>query len=830
MIHRQISPQLHSSWYTGLVALLLLILFAGQLQAQTATLSGWITDAEQRPIEGVSITFLNSGVSSDAMGYFKCDIPTDKPVTLRWRHVAYQTVEKRVHATEGAQLKLSLEMVLKIEEIAEVVVAQSPNNPKGQVRINAAQLVNIPGANQGVATVLTTLPGVNSNNELSTQYKVRGGNFDENLVYVNGIEVYRPFLIRSGQQEGLSFVNSDLVENVRFSAGGFQAKYGDKLSSVLDIQYRTPTKFSSRFRASLLGGSMAVEGSMFNQKLRALLGIRYRNNRLFVNSKDTKGAYKPNFTDVQTAFTYLLNKRFSLDFIGNFSLNNYNHSPKTRRTKFGTFDRPLELIVYYQGQEKDRFKTLFGALRGNYQPSEHLQTSLSHSIYHTSESEFFDILAQYQLGQVNNDFGADAFGEVMYSQNIGGQLNHARNELDALINQTALKATYQKEGHQIDLGLSFKYEDIRDRIKEWEVIDSVGFSLRPPHHTANHQPYEAFTGDISPLQHILSQHKTQLARFSWFIQYSRQAYWQKHQVWFNVGLRSQQWRVKGIGLEEAHNQVRSLRAQIAIKPDWEKEMRFRLSGGLYAQPPFYKELRNHQGMLVPNVGAQKSIHVVLANDYSFELWNRPFKLISEAYYKQLYDVNTYTVDNVRIRYAANNNATAYASGLDLRLNGEFVPGTESWVSMGFLQTEENSQERGYIPRPTDQRFKFGMLFQDYVPGIPNIKMYLNLVYNTGVPGGAPAYTDPYDYLRRLNDYKRADIGISYVLKDPQSKVSAPWLDGFEECTVGFEIFNMFDIKNAITNTWVRDAYSKQFYGIPNYMTQRVFNLKIAFKI
>ena len=799
------------------------------ITAQTATVKGVLKTSNKTPIEGVAITYLNTGTTSDENGEYILKIPANKEITLTFSHISYATFDKIIKLQKNKTIQFSPTLEPKIEVIQEVIVKDIKKDAQGFISINPADVAKIPGANQSVENILMTLPGVNNNNELSTQYNVRGGNFDENLVYVNGIEVYRPFLVRSGQQEGLSFVNSAMVQNVKFSAGGFQAKYGDKLSSVLDITYRMPTTFTTSVNASLLGGSATVEGVMLQDKLSAIIGVRYRDNSLFINSKDMTTTANPNFTDAQTFLSYAVNSKLHLDFLGNLSLNNYNFTPQSRRTKFGTISNPQELIVYYNGQEKDKFKTVFGALKGSYEVNENLNLSVTTSSYHTVEEEHYDILASYNLGSVNSDFGSDNFGEVDFYEGIGSQLSHARNDLDALINNLEINGTFKKNSHQIDFGIKYQNEDTKDRINEWEVIDSLGFSVRPPNFSSNNQPYEPFTGELLTFQSIQAKNNTKIDRLVWFAQYSKNAFWNNHKIWYNVGIRSHNWNVNDKNSTVVNQIIYSVRGQFSIKPDWEKDMLFRISGGMYNQPPFYKELRDYSGMVIPTVDAQKSIQAIIGNDYSFKLWERPFKLVSEVYYKHLTDVNTYTVDNVKVRYSADNNANAYATGIDLRLNGEFVPGTESWVSIGFLKTEENKNNQGLISRPTDQRFKFGMLFQDYVPNIPNIKMYLNLVFNTGVPGGSPSYSNPYEYQNRLNAYKRADIGISYVFTDAKNQYNRGWLRDFKELSVGFEIFNMFDVQNAITNTWVRDVYSKQFYGIPNYMTQRVLNIKMDVK-
>ncbi|MFM7895104.1 MAG: TonB-dependent receptor, partial [Flavobacterium sp.] len=501
---------------------------------------------------------------------------------------------------------------------------------------------------------------------------------------------------------------------------------------------------------------------------------------------------------------------------GNISQNRYNYQPLTRQTNFGTIDQPIALLVFYQGQEKDKYLTFFGAGKAVYQYNEKNKLKFILSGYHTQEQEYYDILAQYRLGEVDANIGSETFGDVVFTRGIGSQLNHARNDLDALIVNAEVKGFHEiNEKSQIEWGAKFTLEDIRDRLVEWEVVDSTGFSLPDPDlNYQNDQPYNPYVGPLAPYQNIRATNFTKINRFSGYTQWNYRGNIGTHEYWLNAGVRTHQWQVTADGRPDGDSQITfSPRAQFAFKPDWSKDMMFRLSGGLYHQPPFYRELRDYNGTVQTNVKAQQSIHVVLSNDYSFKMWSRPFKLISEAYYKNITDVNTYTIDNVRIRYRANNNAEAYAYGFDARLNGEFVPGTESWFSFGYLKTEENQDGKGFIARPTDQRLKFGMLFQDYMPNIPNLKLYLNLVYNTGLPGGAPSYVeDSYAYQMRLNDYRRADVGFSYVFKDEGIKSTKTWLKPFNEFSLGLEIFNIFNNQNAITNTWVRDVYTKSQYG------------------
>lgn len=805
------------------------------LLAQTARIKGVILDKNNQPVENVNVSYSSIGTQSNKNGFYDIKVPANQKVTLVFTHVSLKKITITFSLDFNEQKEFNPVMSDQEEQMGEVIVTS--NNRKliqGVATIEPEIIRKIPGANAGIENILKTLPGVNSNNELSTQYAVRGGNYDENLVYVNEIEVYRPFLIRSGQQEGLSFTNTDLVQNVDFSAGGFQAKFGDKLSSVLDITYRKPVKFGASLEASFLGGSLSVDAVSKNKKWSAVTGVRYRNNSLLVKSQETQTNFTPSFADIQTNINFQASAKWQWSFLGNISQNKYQYQPLTRQTNFGTIDNPMTLTVFYEGQEKDKYDTYFGALKTTFNVSDNFTLKFIGSVFQTLEQEYFDIFAQYRLGEVDSSIGSETFGEVAFTKGIGSQLSHARNDLDALIVNAEIKGFHDWKENQFEWGIKYTRESIRDRIIEWEVIDSAGFSLNPPiiDLPKNDQPHSPYTGPLVPYQNIRATNFNSINRFSGYGQWSLKSNIGTSEVWYNAGVRMHNWEVMGNSISGKSQITFSPRAQFAIKPDWEKDMVFRLSGGLYHQPPFYRELRDPDGMVQPNTKAQQSVHFVFGNDYSFKMWDRPFKLVSELYYKSLTDVNTYTIDNVRIRYAANNNATAYAQGLDVRLNGEFVPGTESWFSFGYLKTEENSNDKGYISRPTDQRLKFGLLFQDYMPNIPSIKLYLNLVYNTGLPGGSPSYADPYLYQSRLNDYRRVDVGFFKVFIDNTTKKenNTGWFKNFNELAIGLEIFNLFDNLNAITNTWVRDVYSKNQYAIPNYMTSRVFNLKLTAKL
>lgn len=805
---------------------------------QTATVKGIVFDNENTPLLGVNITLKDTpteGTQSDINGYYLLEIPANKEVTIVFSYVGLENAEVTISPLgKNDEFEFNPQLTGSIQiGTVELDSRTKRKAVEGIITLSPKTVRRLPGANAGVETLIKSLPGISGTDELSTQYSVRGGNFDENLVYVNEIEVYRPFLIRSGQQEGLSFVNSDLTKSVDFSAGGFQAKFGDKLSSVLDIEYRRPVDFGATLDASLLGASVSVEGISDDEKLRAIVGLRYRDNSLFVNAKQTETNFRPRFADAQTYLTYKFNNKFELGFLGNIAVNQYDYEPLTRQTNFGTLQDPIALVVFYEGQERDRYNTYFGALKGTYVVNDNFTTKFISSIYQTQEQEYFDILAEYRLGTPNTNIGDENIGEVEFTEGIGGQLTHARNDLDALIFNLENRSVLKAGENTIEFGLKYTREDIRDRVEEYEIIDSTGFSIRPPlPDFINDQPYTPFEADLVPFTEIRAQNEAVINRVSGYAQWSRKTTIgdQEHELWLNAGTRFHNWTVTGDGIENTTQTVVSPRAQIALKPNWDNtDMLFRLSGGLYHQPPFYRELRDRTGAVVPDVKAQQSVHIVLGNDYSFKLWDRPFTLNSELYYKDLTDVNPYTLENVRIRYAADNNAVAYAYGFDARMAGEFIAGTESWVSFGYLKTEENIDDRGYIARPTDQRLKFAILAQDYVKVIPNLKGYLNLTYQTGLPGGSPSFADPYDFQNRLRDYTRTDLGVQYVIVSDERKKETGILRHFKEFTIGAEIFNIFNVQNSITNTFVRDVNTKTQFAIPNFLSPRVFNVRTTMR-
>ena len=808
--------------------LIILCLVYSCFFSQEGVITGLILDEENFPIKDVNIQFDNKGSISDVDGYYKIEVESGKNINIVFTHINHKRLQITVNLSKNEILEFNPVLSTNFEQISEVILNTTRREDLKSIQnIPPEKLRDIKGVQPGIENILKTLPGVSINNEMSTQYSVRGGNFDENLVYVNGIEIYRPFLIRSGQQEGLSFVNSEMTDDIKFSSGGFEAKYGDKMSSVLDIKYKSPDSNQYRINTSFLGGSFTSENVSKDKNISNILGLRYRDNSLLVNSKETNSNFKPSFFDLQNHLRLSINPRLSISTLTNFSLNRYNFKPLNRQTNFGTLDDPLALIIFYDGEEKDRYATFFNSISFDYKPNQRDTYTINSSFYNTTEKEYFDILAQYNLAEVNTNIGSEDLGEVEFSQGVGSQLNHARNDLNAQIFNIESKLKLIRKKNEFNFSFKFTKENISDRIVEWEVIDSAGYFIDPPFITnISEQPYEANEGPIVPFQNIRSTIDTSIERIQFYSQWESESYINNNKIYYNLGVRAHNWSLNSS--EDWSNDVKnkiviSPRFQIGYVPSWNPKMIFNLKYGVYYQPPFYKELRNFSGEINPSLRAQKSTHYVLSNEYKFDLWNRPFRLNSELYYKDLDDLNTYTIDNVRIRYVANNNAFGYAYGLDLRLNGEFVKGTESWFSFGYLKTEENIDDRGYISRPTDQRLKFGVLFQDYVPNMPNLKMFINLIYNTGLPGGSPSYADPYEYQNRLPDYKRADIGIMYLIEDARK------LFNVEEVSIGMEIFNMFNMQNTITNTWVRDVYSKRQYSIPNYLSPRIFNLNMDIK-
>jgi len=830
-----------------LIILPAILLLSPNIQAQgTGKLLGKITDAQGNPLEFVNIAISGSaaGASTDAKGNFELTIPANKDVSIIITSIGYdkETINLRLAPGEKRIIARSLRESTTV--LADVVVEDQQLRTTNLTRINPKNAQIIPSVSGGIEALIKTLPGVSSNNELSSQYSVRGGNYDENLVYVNDIEIYRPSLVRSGQQEGLSFLNSDMVSSILFSAGGFDARYGDKMSSVLDIRYKRPTTFAGSFSASLLGASAHLEGASDNHRFTYLMGVRQKSNQYILGGLETKGEYRPSFTDVQGLVTYDLNEQVELSFLGNYARNVYNLIPETRETKFGTQDMPLRLTIYFDGKEADQFNNYMGAFSFTYKPRQNTQLRWTVSAFQSHESETYDIQGQYWIANLQNS-SSDSI-EVTETSGIGTFLNHARNYLDATVINAEHRGAISGSSNYLQWAVKYQHEIIDDKMNEWEMIDSAGYSIPYPGGIPG-QP--GYTGSLTLAESVLSKNFLSSNRYSGFMQNMFLLDGDSTHVSITAGLRANYWDVN-------KQLLISPRATFSYKPNWQKDILFRLSGGLYYQPPFYRELRDFEGNLNTSLKAQTSIHFVAGSDWNFLAWDRPFKFVTEIYYKYLDNLVPYEVDNVRIRYYAKNNAHGYATGIDMKVNGEFVKGIESWVSLSIMQTQEDIKDDfyynyynkadslivpgrtvdqapvdsliqypGYIPRPTDQRVNFGLFFQDYLPRNPTYKMHLMLMFGSSLPFGAPG-TPRYTQIFRMPPYRRVDIGFSKQIKSEDSQLRpGNFINYFKTIWISAEIFNLLQVNNTVSYIWVKDFQNRQ-YAVPNYLTSRQLNIKL----
>lgn len=836
-----------------LYTLLLMIFpspFAFSQHAGNALIKGQVVDQKNKPLELVNVSVLGipGGTVSDRNGNFEIGIPADTNVLVVFSFIGYEKQEFRLNLKSGEVKPINLKMTESTEMLPDIVIQDERIRTTNLQRIDPKGVSAIPSVTGSIESLIKTLPGVASTSELSSQYSVRGGNFDENLVYVNDIEIYRPLLIRSGQQEGLSFLNSDLTSSILFSSGGFDAKYGDKMSSVLDIQYRTPVEYAGSLSLSLLGASGHFEGISTNRKFSHITGVRYKTNQYLLNALETKGDYQPSFLDIQTLLRYKLTSKTEVSFLGNIADNKYKFIPQTRETSFGTLSQVKRLTIYFDGQEVDRYQTLMGALKLTYKPMKNLQLKFIASAFNSDEQETFDIQGQYYIGEVETGLGSSSFGEEVGTIGVGTFLDHARNYLNATVFAAEHKGSYESTMNFLTWGVKYQHEWIDDQLHEWDLIDSAGYTLpRPPDQINSQNP------PVLPLNlDYFTKTKINLStnRYEGFLQNSWNFDKDEDDFTVTAGIRANYW--------DYNNQfLLSPRASLSYHPNWKNDLLFRLAAGYYFQPPFYRELRDFSGNLVPEQAAQKSIHFVAGTDWNLTIWSRPFKFTTEVYYKILDDLIPYEVDNVRIRYYANERAKGYATGLDMKINGEFVPGVESWASMSFMKTEEDvygdyyfeyyneegvrvgtgpeenpdaalnkKVEPGYIPRPTDQRFRFSMFFQDYLPMNPTYKMHLALYYGSSLPFGPPK-SARYQQTLRMPPYRRVDIGFSkqiigervtFPKSNPFMRVSSLW--------VSLEVFNLLQVNNTISYIWVTDVSGVQ-YAVPNYLTPRQLNIKLV---
>ena len=806
-----------------LTAFFIAICCFGTAFAQRVSISGRVTDTNNNPLEFVNVIVAGTthGGVSKPNGSYNIDVPAAKSYTLRFSSMGYLTLDTTLQTNGGTQkIKLNLQLVPSATTLGPLTVKEERTRTTSFTPIKIEKMGDVVGPASTVESLIKTLADVSSNNELSSQYSVRGGSFDENLVYINDVEIYRPFLVRSGQQEGLSIINPDMVSNIEFSPGGFDAKYGDKLSSVLNISYRRPTlPLTGQASISLLGGSAHVESAV-NDRLSISLGFRRHSNRYLLKSMDTEGAYTSAYTDFQSIINYAFSKKLSLSFLGIYSKNRYGLIPESQVTNFGNFFESMQLRVYFDGQEIDQYRTLLGAITLNYNPTNKLSFKWITSAYNNNESEVYDVQGQYWLYELNvgNTIGENE----LFDRGVGTYLEHARNFLTTNVMSTELKGLYVAGNGNWNFGMKAQYEGISDRIREWKLIDSADYTIP----NINDIPGDSSNIPHTPLlqDFVRSQNSLRNGRLSAYVQRSWDFFIGENKLSLMAGLRGQYWSYN-------NELFATPRLSISYKPNWRHDMLFRLAGGMYNQSPFYREYRTLDGSLNPDIKSQKSYQISWAMDWNLRLWDKPFKFTADIYYKYITDLIPYQIDNLRIRYLANNDAVGYATGLSLRLNGEFVEGIESWASLSLMQTQEDIFDpetntwSGWIARPTDQRLSFKLFFQDYLPNLPWWQMSLNFVYGTGFPFTKPFQTD-FSTTHRLPSYFRVDWGNSVHLKKISKLQNTKLLKKLDDVVISADVFNLFNYKNVVSYLWVAD-YENKYYGVPNYLTARQINIKLT---
>ena len=778
------------------IIILVLLMSTLTAAADDFTLKGKVIDEDGHALELVTISCAAQGklTMTNLKGEFSIGLSTADSVVVKFTMVGYG-VRKRVFKRPKG--KMTVQIVMHpAATLSEVTVTQRRRQTSQTEQLDTKHLKQTPSTTgNAVEEMIQQQAGVSSHNELSSQYNVRGGSFDENSVYINQIEVYRPLLISSGQQEGLSVINPNMVEKIGFSTGGYEAKYGDKMSSVLDITYRHIKGFEANATASLLGASGFI--GYGNSRFSMSHGIRYKTNRYLLNTLETTGEYKPNFLDYQTYISYTPNKRWNIDFIGNIADNHYNFTPKDRETSFGTLTDAKQFKVYFDGQEKDRFNTLFGALGITRRIADSTSVKFLTSAFHTKERETYDIAGQYWLNDT----------QTQESLGVGTYMEHARNYLSADVINFKLIVRHQTRRHDIEAGISYKTEHIKEQSREYEMRDSSGYSI--PH-------------SADKLNLIYTLNAKNDIRSNRIEAYIQDVYrWAKGDNYFtlNYGVRIANW---------SYNKETTVspRASLAIVPAFDSDLTFRFATGLYYQAPFYKEMRDTTTVngittatLNSRIKSQQSIHFIAAADYRFRMLNRPFKFTAEAYYKALNNLIPYNVQNMKITYYGENLTKGYATGIDLKLYGEFVPGTDSWLTLSLMSTRQKFNNQ-WIPLPTDQRWAMNLHFTDYFPGTERWKMTLRLAFADGLPFGAP-HRGLEQQQFRAPAYKRADIGMSYCALKNAKGIKGIWL--------GIDCLNLFGISNVNSYYWVTDVTNTQ-WAVPNFLTNRQINGKITIEL
>ena len=772
--------------------------------AQTFTLRGKVTDEDQNPVELATVACLKQGkvVMTSLKGEYSLTLQSADSVVIQVSMIGYKTKTRVLRKPRGVQ---TLQMVLHEDNkmLSQVTITGQKIQTSQTQELKTEQLKQMPSATgNAVEELIQSQAGVSTHSELSSQYNVRGGSFDENSVYINNVEVYRPFLVRSGQQEGLSIINPDMVEKIGFSTGGYEAKYGDKMSSALDITYKRPKKFEATAAMSLLGASAYVGFS--NKKLAWANGLRYKTNKYLLGSLDTDGEYKPSFLDYQTYLSYKPNKRWTIDFIGNISDNHYDFTPTDRETSFGTMENVKSFKVYFDGQEKDLFRTYFGTFSITRHFGDSTSVSLLGSAFSSKEQERYDIQGQYWLTQT----------ETSENLGVGTYFEHARNYLKSNVASVKLMVRHKTKRHAIEGGLTWKTESVKERSVEYEMRDSAGYSI--PHNGK----------DLCVICSLKAANSLKANRIEGYLQdtYRFRGANQETLYTLNYGVRFSHWNFN-------KETIVSPRVSLGIVPAFNQDLTFRLATGLYYQAPFYKELRDTSTVngvtiaeLNKKIKSQRSIHFIGAVDYRFKLNNRPYKFTAEAYYKALGNLVPYSVNNVKVVYYGNNECSGHAAGIDLKLFGEFVPGTDSWISLSIMDAKMKLNGKS-IPLPTNQRYGINMFFTDYFPGTDRWKMSLKLAYADGLPFSAP-HKELESNSFRAPAYKRADIGMSYrALNNEDRKMKK---SPFKNIWLGIDCLNLFGINNVNSFYWITDVTSHQ-YAVPNYLTGRQINARLLFE-
>lgn len=785
-----------------LILQIFMLCMAMYAQAQSFTLQGRVVDESGSPVEFASVSCLKQGkmTMTSLKGEYSLQLHSADSVEVRFSMVGYKTKIRVLRRPRGKQ---TLQVVLysNDNELGEVTVTGTRIQSGQTQELKKEHLKNLPSVSgNAVEDLIQSQAGVSTHSELSSQYNVRGGSFDENSVYINNVEVYRPFLVRSGQQEGISVINPDMVEKIEFSTGGYEARYGDKMSSALNITYKRPKPFEASVSASLLGASAYVGVS--NKKVSWSNGLRYKTTRNLLGSLDTKGEYKPTFIDYQTYFTYTPNERWDINFLGNISNNHYNFSPEDRETNFGTMENVKSFRVYFDGQEKDVFRTFFGSLGITRHFGKNTSLSLIASAFKTREQEKYDIQGQYWLTQT----------ETSENLGVGTYFQHARNYLNAHVESLKLLLKTKQKRHDIEGALTFKKEHISENSVEYEMRDSSNYSI--PH-----------TGkDLYMIYSMRAKNVLDANRIEAYIQDTYRfggGEGQSHYT-LNYGVRFAHWSY-------TKETILSPRVSLGIIPAFNENVTMRFAAGLYYQAPFFKEIRDTTTVngityakLNNKAKSQRSIHFIAGYDYRFKLNNRQFKFTAEAYYKLLGNLVPYSVNNVKVVYYGDNESSGHAAGLDFKIYGEFVPGTDSWLSLSLMSTKMKLNGVS-IPLPTDQRYALNLFFTDYFPGTDRWKMSLKLAFADGLPFAAP-HRELESNSFRAPAYKRADIGLSYRLinnADNHNKKNP-----LRNLWLGVECLNLFGINNVNSYYWITDVTGQQ-YAVPNYLTGRQLNFRIS---